>query len=300
MVAATQTVHAIMPKGVDELGVAGAIQGFPVEICKAKTVDAYAIANSEWVIEGYVTTERVWETEEAERLQERRKAPLFPEWSGYLGRATQVFKFRVTAITHREDRPIFYSILPDSYDFENVGTPLRAGCFYEMAERMVPGLVMDINILHAFKGAMGAVFQVKKRSSADDAFVRNIVASTIPASLLRIAIIVDDDIDIYDAEDIWWAVASRANLKTGVFTGAPGSLGLTPLPFTDVSRGQEPWSEGGLVIDATIPFRARTQFRRAHYPVDRVNLSKWFTPEEIAAVQAQQSQHAKFLAEIGG
>lgn len=141
---------------------------------------------------------------------------------------------------------------------------------------------------------------MKKRHSADDAFIRNIAAAAIPTSLLRIVIIVDEDIDIYDAEDVWWAVASRTNLKTGIFTGAPKSLGLTPLPFTDVIRGQETWSEGGLVMDATVPFRAKGQFQRAHYPVDRVNLAKWFSPEEIAAIQAQQSQHARLLARIGG
>lgn len=36
------------------------------------------------------------------------------------------------------------------------------------------------------------------------------------------------------------------------------------------------------------------------YPVDRVDLTKWFSPEELAAVQAQRCQHARFLASIGG
>ena len=300
MLAGTSTIHAIMPRGTDELGIAGAFQGFPIELCQAKTVDAHAIANSEWVIEGYISTERVWESDEAEKLQQRRVAPYFPEWSGYLGRAGNTFKFQTTAITHRQDRPIFYTPLANSYGDENMGTPLREGCLYELAQRMVPGLVIDINILHAFKSYLGAVFQVKKRGAADDAFPRNIVAAAIPAATLRLAIIVDEDVNIYDAEDVLWAIATRANLKTGIFTGAPGSIGLSALPFADMQRSQGTWSEGGLVIDATVPFNSKTKFPRTRYPVDRVDLTKWFSPEEIAAVQAQQCEHARFLAQIGG
>ncbi|MFC1972138.1 UbiD family decarboxylase domain-containing protein [Chloroflexota bacterium] len=300
MVAGTSTVHTIMPAGTNELGIAGAFQGFPVELCKAKTIDAYAIADSEWVLEGYVSTESVWESEEAEKLQKRRVAPYFPEWSGYLGRASTSFKLHVSAITHRQDRPIFYTPLADSYEFENMGNPLREACLYELAQRIAPGLIKDVNILHAFKSYTGMVFQVQKRRSADDAFLRNIAAVALPAGTLRMAIFVDEDVNIYNADDVLWAIATRANMRTDVFTGAPGSIGLAMLPFADMQRDQESWSEGGMVIDATVPFRAKTKFPRSHYPVERVELKKWFTAKEIASVKAQQSEYARFLAEIGG
>ncbi len=300
MLGGATTVHAVLPEGTDELGIAGALQGRPMEICKARTVDAYAMADSEWVIEGYVLNERVWETKEAEKLQKTREAPLFPEWSGYLGRAVHASKFQVTAITHRRDRPIFYTPLAASYELENMGNPLREACLFELAQRMVPGLVLDVNILHAFKSYLGAVYQVRKRGSADDGFLRNIVAAAIPASMIRLAIIVDEDINIYNTEEVLWAITTRANLKTGVFTGAPGSIGMTALPFADFMRGQETWSEGGMVIDATVPYRARGKFERVHYPVDKVDLTRWFSQEQIAAVQMQQSEHARHLARTGG
>ena len=59
----------VFPGQTDKIGMAGALQGSPIDLVKAKTVDAYAIAQSEWVLEGYVIEdERVWETDEAERL----------------------------------------------------------------------------------------------------------------------------------------------------------------------------------------------------------------------------------------
>jgi 4-hydroxy-3-polyprenylbenzoate decarboxylase len=59
----------VFPGQTDKIGMAGALQGSPIDLVKAKTVDAYTIAQSEWVLEGYVIEdERVWKTDEAERL----------------------------------------------------------------------------------------------------------------------------------------------------------------------------------------------------------------------------------------
>ncbi|MBI2979328.1 MAG: UbiD family decarboxylase [Chloroflexi bacterium] len=63
LMAGSGFLYMILPKGCDELGVAGAMQGSPIEIVKARTVDAHAIANAEYVIEGYLdTTQRMWES----------------------------------------------------------------------------------------------------------------------------------------------------------------------------------------------------------------------------------------------
>ena len=36
--------YVVLPRGGDELGAAGAVQGFPIRIVKARTADAWAIA----------------------------------------------------------------------------------------------------------------------------------------------------------------------------------------------------------------------------------------------------------------
>jgi len=79
-----------------------------VELVKAKTVDAYSIANAEWVIEGYfVPYERVWETEAAENANSQGTEYFHPEWARYMGRAYRNRKFEVTAVTRRKDRPLY-------------------------------------------------------------------------------------------------------------------------------------------------------------------------------------------------
>src|SRR5260370_9837196 len=54
LVAGGGFAYVILPKGCDEIGVAGAVQGFPVNLVKCKTIDASAIAESEAVLEGYL------------------------------------------------------------------------------------------------------------------------------------------------------------------------------------------------------------------------------------------------------
>ena len=94
----------ILPYGCDELGVAGAAQGFPVRVVKARTVDAWAIADSEVVIEGYVDPrDRRFETAEAEADQTQGKHHFHPEWAGYMGKAYKAPTFHVTAVTMRKD-----------------------------------------------------------------------------------------------------------------------------------------------------------------------------------------------------
>ena len=48
LVAGEGGVRTIIIPGDDEVGIAGALQGQPVEIVKAKTVNAFACAQSEW------------------------------------------------------------------------------------------------------------------------------------------------------------------------------------------------------------------------------------------------------------
>ena len=288
LIAGAGLVHSIIPLGTDELAIAGGLEGSPIEICKAKTVDACSIAKAEWVIEGVITTERVWETEEAEKLGKANVAPFFPEWVGYLGRAWRSRKFQVTALTHRKD-PIYYNWLADSYDGTQVGIPFREACFYEIAERLVPGLVIDVHIPFALRLAGGVIYQVKKKRPADEGFQRNIIAHALSAQPgMKLVIAVDEDVDIYNMDDVLWAIMTRANPTTDYLVGTSGARGI-----------QAGGAPGGLAIDATVPFNERAQFERSHYPVDKIDLKKWLSEAEINAIKGQQSEYARCLAQRG-
>ncbi|MFC1815349.1 UbiD family decarboxylase domain-containing protein [Thermodesulfobacteriota bacterium] len=299
MVAAGGHVHSIIPLGTDELAIAGALQGSPVEICKAKTVDAYAIADSEFVIEGYWTTDTIWETEEAEKDGRQDVVPFFPEWTGYLGKSWKSRKFQVTAVTHRKN-PIFYNLLSATYDGQFFSFDFREAMFYELSDRLVPGLVVDVHCPFALRHLGGVIYQVKKRRPRDEGYQRNLLINTLGVQPgIRLVIVVDEDVDIYSMDDVIWAIMSRTEPATDYLRGAAGSRGVAAQPGETATMMATGGFGGGMGIDATVPFLQKWRYERAHYPSDMVDLKKWFTEKDIKAAKAQQGEYAKVLSKYG-
>ncbi|MDF9410057.1 UbiD family decarboxylase [Pelotomaculum isophthalicicum JI] len=300
-------VYTILPPGCDELGIAGRVQGFPVDIVKARTIDAYSIAQAEYVIEGYLdTTQKVWESDLAERDQRQGVYPFHPEWSGYMGKAYRTYKFQVTAVTHRKDKPIYYPLCVHSYDDHNIDTMVRTASFFELAERVCPGLTVDTNIPMAIPDWGGVIFQVKKRRQRDEGFVKNILSTALSCSIgARLAIAVDPDIDIYSMDDVMWAIATRVDAKDDIMIVSPGGAGQTFQPAERSSAGEKDWTQtnikfsGAIALDATVPYRYVDAFEKAKYPVELVDLKKWFSEDQIAKGKATQGEYAKLFARTG-
>jgi UbiD family decarboxylase len=302
IVAGTWNVRTIVPHGSDELGIAGAFQGAPVELVKARTVNAYSIANAEIVLEGYLEpySQNVWESDESEQLgkQGSPKAPFFPEWVGYLGTSWKVRKLQVTAITMRKNKPIYYTPLAAGLEYAGFDL-LREATFFELAERIAPGICVDVFIPDYFKWGSGVIFQIRKERAQDEGFQRNILMSALADSPgLRMAIAVDEDVDIYNTEDVMWALESRVDPDHDILKLPRGSRGIAAQPMELRERGLGGW-EGGMAFDATKPFNIANNFTRPHYPVDKIDLKKWFTEEQIRNIRLMQPDYAKTLAKRG-
>ena len=201
----------VFPGQTDKVGMAGALQGSPIDLVKAKTVDAYAIAQSEWVLEGYVIEdERVWETDEAERLGRQGEAPLHPEWARYMGRAYRTPRaFELTAITHRSNKPLYYT---PHFGAIWYTIPFVCASIFEMCERMAPGFVQDVAGFTGLTTWGGIVVQVKKSRRSDEGMQRNIMGSIMTGHRgLRLCVVVDEYIDIWEPEDVMWAIESRVS-----------------------------------------------------------------------------------------
>ena len=300
-------MYMILPKGCSELGVAGAMQGYPMDFVKARTVDAMSIAEAEYVIEGYLdTTQKVWESEIAEKEQRQGVHPFHPEWAGYMGKAYRTYKFQVTAVTHRKDKPIYYPSIVHSYDDKHIDTMMREAMFYELADRICPGLCIDTNIMMPLTDWGGVLFQFKKRRMRDEGFQKNIMAAALSCSLgLRLAMGVDEDIDIYSPEDVLWALTTRIDPRTGVQVVAQDGAGQTFQPADRSSAGDKDWTQsnirfgGGMMYDATMPFKYRDAFERPPYPIDLVEAAKFFSAEDIAKSKAKMTEYGHYMAKTG-
>jgi 4-hydroxy-3-polyprenylbenzoate decarboxylase len=265
-------------------------------------VDAYAMADAEIVLEGYLEpySENVWESDEAERLgkQGLAKAPFFPEWVGYLGTSWRVRKLQVTAVTMRKDKPIFYTPMAAGLEYAGFDL-LREATFFELAQRIAPGICVDVFIPDYYKWGSGVIFQIRKERAQDEGFQRNILLSALAdAPGMRMAIAVDEDVDIYNADDVMWALESRVDPDRDIIKLARGMRGIAAQPIEVRERGIGGW-EGGMAFDATKPFNIVDAFRRPQYPVDKVDLKKWFTEEQLQNIRSLQTEYARSLAKTG-
>ena len=300
--------YVVLPRGGDELGAAGAVQGYPVRIVKARTVDAWAVADCDLVLEGYLKPrDKRYETREAEEHDTQGRYHFHPEWAGYMGKAYKAPTLHVTAITMRRDpKPVVYPLGVHMLDCHNIDSTVRESALFELCERLQPGIVQDVNIPFCMTDWGGCIIQVKKRNKIEEGWQRNFLSAALTMSQgMRLAIAVDTDIDIYSMDDIVWALTTRVNPHTDILNPIPGGIGQTFMPSERMTAGDKEWTasntrfEGGMGIDATVPFGYESDFLRPVYPIDHVDPRKFFGEDEIGRARSLMQGWVTSLARTG-
>lgn len=252
------------PLGYDELAVAGGLRGTPVELVECVSVQQKAIARAEIVIEGYIVPgKRVAED------QNTGTGHAMPEFPGYDGPAHPSLPvIKVTAVTTREN-PILQTLVgPGEEHVSLAGIPTEASIFNALDNAM-PGLVTEVYAHSAGGGKLLAILKCDKRSAFDDGRARQaaLVALGVYRELKNV-IVVDADVDIFDTDDVLWAMQTRMQGDRDIIT-IPGVAGHVLDP------SQRPEYDPALpargttcktIFDATAPFRMRDAFERAHFP----------------------------------
>lgn len=302
--------YVILPKGCDELGVAGAMQGFPLNIVKAKTVDAYALADAELVLEGYLhPRDKRYETREAEEAGVQGKYFFHPEWAGYMGKAYKAPTLHVTAITMRnpeKEKIIFWPMGVHTADAQNNDQMVREAAIFELCERLQPGIIQDVHLPYCLTEWGGCIIQVKKRNKIEEGWQRNFLSAILSCSQgMRLAFAVDTDIDMYSMDDVMWAFTTRVNPRTDILNPLPGGRGQTFMPAERMTAGDKEWTgantqfEGGMGIDATVPFGYEQDFHRPVYAVDTVDPTNWFSKEDVKRAEDRMKGWVISLAKTG-
>ena len=214
----------------------------------------------------------------------------------YGPRLPQPRAFELTAITHRADKPFYYTP-----HFGAIWYTISFVCasIYEMCERMAPGFVQDVAGFTGLTTWGGIVVQVKKRRRSDEGMQRNIMGSIMSVHRgLRLCVVVDEDIYIWEPEDVLWAIESRINPRRDVVVYNEYGRGQAFQP-SELKTSQISVADGGLGLDATVPLDQKGQFQRAVYPVAEMGFSRWFSDEEMADLRRDQDRYFKFLARTG-
>src|SRR5712671_411093 len=226
--------YAIMPQGCDEIGIAGAVQGAPIRLVKARTVDAMALADAEIVLEGYVNPrDRRFETKEAEDSGVQGRHHFHPEWAGYMGKSYKAPTFHVTAVTMRQpaSKPIVFALGVHMLDDHNIDTTVREATIFELCNRLQPGIIQDVVIPYSMTDWGGCIIQVRKRHQIDEGWQRNFLGAILSCSQgMRLAIAVSEDVDPYSMDDVMWCMTTRVNPRTDILNPIPGGRGQTFMP----------------------------------------------------------------------
>lgn len=220
-----------LPMGVDELGMANALE--KTGLVKCKTVDLEVPKDSEIILEGRITKE---------------KAPEGPflDLTGIVDRVRQQPIVEIKCITHRQN-PIYQTILAGRNEHKFLmGMPKEPTILKEVNR------VCDCRDVYITPGGcswLHAVVQIRKRNSDDGK--KAITAAFEGHKSLKHCVVVDEDINIYDPHDVEWAIATRfqADKNAIILSNQPGS---SLDPSGDLTEGKKATTaKAGL--DATAP-----------------------------------------------
>ena len=251
------------PLGYDELSIAGALRGEPVELCQCLTVNERAIANAEYVIEGEVIP--------GIRVQEDQNSHTgyaMPEFPGYTGPASdQCRLIKVKAVTHRKNPILQTCIGPSEEHVSMAGIPTEASII-GMIEKAMPGRLQNVYCASAGGGKYMAVLQFCKKAHSDEGRQRQAALLAFSAfSELKHIFLVDEDVDCFDMNDVLWAMNTRFQGDTDIIT-IPG-VRCHPLdPSNDPDFSASIHDHGiacKTIFDCTVPFHLKHRFRRAQF-----------------------------------
>jgi len=251
------------PLGFDELSIAGALRKAPVELVECLSVKARAIANAEVVIEGELLPNvRVRED------QNTNSGKAMPEFPGYTGEAKPAIPLiKVKAVTHRKNPILQTTIGPSEEHVNMAGIPTEASIL-QMVDKALPGFVQNVFAHTSGGGKYLAVIQVKKRAPVDEGRQRQAALLAFSAfSELKQVILVDEDVDIFDTDDVLWAMQTR--YQGDVSTVFIPGVRCHPLdPSSDPAFSPSIRDHGiacKTIFDCTVPFALKSRFQRSKF-----------------------------------
>lgn len=234
--------QAIAALDEDEMAIAGALLGRPVEVVKCRTNAVRVPADAEIVLEGRILR-GVLEPE----------GP-FGEFPQYYGPRAPRDVIEIDALTHRR-QPIFHTIVGGSFEHLVLGEVPREATLLQHLKRSFPN-VLDVRLTLGGTCRYHLAVKIDKQSAGEP---KNIIMCAFGGHYdIKQVIVVDKDVDIAVAEEIEWAVATRfqADRDLVLVAGAQGSK-LDPSSEDGVSAK--------LGLDATAPLTDDPMaFRRIH------------------------------------
>ncbi len=242
---------APFPCGVDELAMAGALRGKPVDLVKCETIPLEVPASAEIVLEGEILPNVM-----------KQEGP-FGEFPGYYSGQGERHIIEIKAITHRNS-PLYQG----SY----VGKPPHEDnvmrCLSHEVEILSQCAHQPIRKIRVTEGGCGGFFviaSISKRFEGQGKMVgMSILGTTPPGRWIKNLILVDEDVDPFDWTQVEWAMSTRFQPERDieVIRDVTGSVLDPSLPNRASMKSSK------IIIDATMP--ATGQFPELAHPKKEV------------------------------
>jgi 2,5-furandicarboxylate decarboxylase 1 len=229
--------------GVNELEIANALERF--QVVRARTSSLLIPAETEFVIEGTIYLDRT-----------HSEGP-FVDLTETYDVVRQEPVLEVKAITHRRDA-IWHALLPGALEHKLLmGMPREPTIFQKVNEVV---RCLDVNIDPGGCSWLHAIVQIDKQSEEDGK--KAIAAAFAGHSSCKHVYVVDKDIDIYNPQEVEWAMATRfqADRDLLVCERLPGSS-------LDPSADAGTYLTTRVGFDLTVPLETSGKsFRKAGFP----------------------------------
>jgi 2,5-furandicarboxylate decarboxylase 1 len=228
--------------GVDELEIGGTLLGEPVEVVRCETVDIEVPVESEIILEGRILP------------NVREEEGPFGEYPRTYGPKAPRHVIEITAITCR-DHPYYHTIIPATMEHLLLGAVSREATMMQVIRQATPN-VKRVHITPASGCRYHAVIQLDQKYEGE---ARNAMFAAFASSTeIKHVVVVDPDIDIFDLQDVEWAIANRVQAARDVFI-VPDAMGNKLDPSSRNGTSDK------MGIDATIPVGAdRERYQKIH------------------------------------
>ncbi len=240
---------ASLPYDASELAMAARIAGGKIPMRRCRTIDLSVPATADIVVEGRFLPDV------------RRPEGPFGE---FMGNYVEVGDNHVFEVTHVEWRPdaVFHGLLCGSPEDLRPLEAVTAARIYRHVAAQVPG-VLDICCR---PNVMITIIRLRKQY---EGHARHALLAAMGSYLdyNKVCIAVDEDVDIYDLDDVMWAYLTRGRADTRAMI-------LNDIPGFYRDPHKDHW--GRLAIDATMPWGREKEFARKRVPgEDAIDLAAY-------------------------
>lgn len=225
--------QAIAELGQDETEIAGSLKGKPIPVVRCQTVNIDVPAETEIVLEGKILP------------HVREPEGPFGEFPSYYGPKSDKHVIKIEAVTKRK-KPIFQTCLAGSDENLLLGAIPREAGILRALRNTVPS-VKEVHLTKGGKNRFHLIVSMKKRNEGE---AKNVIYAAFASHYdIKQVIVVDEEIDIFNHEEVEWCVATRFQADRDLVVGHH-SLGSKLDPSTENGVGSK------IGLDCTVPLDA--------------------------------------------